>query len=136
MDSNVLLKSKGLKVTKARVAILNILSDSDHSLTVEMIFEKLKDLAIDINLSTVYRCVEQFEEKEIVDKFVLKEGIFSYRLKGEEHKHLLECSICHKEIQVPCPMKQIEELVQSETGFTLMEHNLIMKGVCKDCKKK
>lgn len=136
MDSNVLLKNKGLKVTKARVAILNILSDSDHSLTVEMIFEKLKNLAIDINLSTVYRCVEQFEEKEIVDKFVLKEGIFSYRIKGEEHKHLLECSICHKEIQVPCPMKQIEELVQNETGFTLMEHNLIMKGICKDCKKK
>ncbi len=32
-------------------------------------------------------------------------------------------------------MKQIEELVQSETGFTLTEHNLIMKGVCEECKR-
>ena len=42
----------------------------------------------------------------------------------------------HKEVEIPCPMKQFEEIVQNETGFTLVEHNLIMKGVCEDCKKK
>lgn len=136
MDVNKILKDKGLKVTKARIAILEILHNSSHSMSAEMIYEALKKAGIDRNLSTVYRGMEQFEEKNIIDKFLLNDGVFSYRIKGEDHKHLLECSVCHREIEVPCPMKRIEEMVQTETGFTLMEHNLVMKGVCKECKEK
>ena len=80
--------------------------------------------------------IELFEAKGVVDKFPLNDGRFSYRIRREEHKHILQCSICHKEVEIPCPMKQFEEIVQNETGFTLVEHNLIMKGVCEDCKKK
>ena len=135
MNFDGFLKSKELKVTKSRIAILKVLYEADRSLSVENILEECKKFGVDINLSTVYRGVEAFEEKGIIDKFSLKDGRFSYRIKGDEHKHLLQCSVCHKEIEVPCPMKQIEELVQSETGFTLTEHNLIMKGVCEECKK-
>ena len=46
---------------------------------------------------------------------------------------MLRCSVCHKEVEIPCPMKQFEEIVEKETGFTLTEHNLVMNGVCKDC---
>lgn len=136
MNFDSFLKNKGLKVTKARIAILNVLTNSQKSLSAECILDECKGLGADINLSTVYRALELFEEKGIIDKFSLNEGRFSYRIKGEEHKHLLQCSICHKEIEVPCPMKQIEELMQSETGFTLIEHNLVMKGVCDKCKKR
>lgn len=135
MNFDRFLKSRELKVTKGRIAILKALYESDKSLSVENILDECKKFGVDINLSTVYRGVEAFEEKGIVDKFSLNDGKFSYILKRNEHMHLLQCNICHKEIQVPCPMKQIEELVQSETGFTLTEHNLIMKGVCEQCKK-
>lgn len=136
MDYSNFLKSRGLKVTKGRSAILEILTASDKSITAESIFEECKKKKVDINLSTIYRCVESFEEKGIVDKFSLKDGICSFKLKGEEHKHLLRCSICHKEIEVPCPMSQIKEILQNETGFTLTEHNLVMEGICKKCKDK
>lgn len=135
MNFDRFLKSKELKVTKGRIAILKALYKADRSLSVENILEECKKFGVDINLSTVYRGVEAFEEKGIVDKFSLNDGKFSYILKRDEHKHLLQCNICHKEIEVPCPMKQIEELVQSETGFTLTEHNLIMRGVCEECKR-
>ena len=135
MNFDGFLKSKELKVTKGRIAILKVLYEADRSLSVENILEECKKFGVDINLSTVYRGVEAFEEKGIIDKFSLNNGRFSYRIKGDEHKHLLQCSVCHKEIEVQCPMKQIEELVQSETGFTLTEHNLIMKGVCEECKR-
>ena len=135
MNLNDFLKNKGLKVTKGRIAILETLSTAHKSLSVENILEECKSRGVDINLSTVYRAVELFEEKSIVDKFPLNDGFFVYRIKGDEHKHLLQCSICHKEVEVPCPMKQIEEIMQNETGFTLIEHNLIMKGVCQQCKE-
>ncbi|MDU1856116.1 MAG: transcriptional repressor, partial [Clostridium baratii] len=43
--------------------------------------------------------------------------------------------ICHKEVELNCPMIQIEEIINRQTGFTLTEHNLEMKGVCDECKK-
>lgn len=136
MDYSGFLKSRGLKVTKGRAAILEILAASNKSITAETIFEECKKRNVDINLSTIYRCVESFEDKGIVDKFSLKEGICSFKLKKEEHKHLLKCNICHKEIEVPCPMSQIEEILQAETGFTLTQHKLVMEGICNTCKSK
>lgn len=136
MEFNNLLKRYGLKITKGRLAILKVLTKAKQSISAETIFEQCIRDGVEINLSTVYRAVELFEKKGIVDKFALNDGIFTYKLKGEEHKHLLQCSICNKEVEVPCPMKQVEEVVQNETGFTLTEHNLVMKGVCKECKKK
>lgn len=136
MDYNHFLKSNCLKVTKGRLAILEVLTSSEKSITAEAVFEECKKKNIRINLSTIYRCLESFEEKGMVDKFSLKDGVCSYKLKGEEHKHLLRCSICHKEIEVACPLKQVEEIVQNETGFTVTDHNLVMEGICENCKNK
>lgn len=136
MNLNDFLRDRGIKVTKGRIAILKILLNANKSMSVESILEECKGEGVDINLSTVYRGVELFEEKGIVDKFLLDDGVATYRIKGKDHKHLLKCSVCNKEIEVPCPMKQIEEIVQNETGFTMIEHNLVMKGVCKQCKNK
>jgi Fe2+ or Zn2+ uptake regulation protein len=134
MEYNDFLKKYELKITKGRIAILKVLSKVQKSIEVDAIYEECKNSGVLINLSTVYRALELFEDKDIVVKFVSKDGISSYKFKGEEHKHLLKCSVCKKEIEVPCPMRQIEEIVENDTGFTLVEHNLVMKGVCKDCK--
>lgn len=136
MEYGDYLKRHGLKVTKGRVAILKILVKADKSMEVEQMYEECKGQGININLSTVYRVLEIFDNKDIVEKFVSRDGVFSYKLKGNGHKHLLQCSICHKKVEVPCPMGQIEEMVEDETGFKLMEHNLIMRGICKECREK
>lgn len=136
MDPKEILKEKGIKITKGRIEILNILKNSENSLSAEKIYQINRFNNVNINLSTVYRTLELFEEKEITEKINLNDGIFSYKLKGKTHGHYLECDICHKEVEIPCPMLQIEELVQNSTGFTLTDHDLVMKGVCKDCKAK
>lgn len=134
MNFEEILKNNNLKVTRGRKAILEVLTEADKSLGVESILKECKGKGVSINLSTVYRALEMFEDKGIVDKFTVNDGISSYKLKGKEHKHMLQCSICHKQVEVPCPMKQVEEIVESETGFVLTEHNLIMKGVCEQCR--
>lgn len=134
MNFEEILKKNNLKVTRGRKAILEVLTEADKSLGVESILKECKGKGVSINLSTVYRALEMFEDKGIVDKFIVNDGISSYKLKGKEHKHMLQCSICHKQVEVPCPMKQVEEIVESETGFVLTEHNLIMKGVCEQCR--
>lgn len=136
MEPKEILKEKGLKITKGRIEILNILKNSENSLSAEKIYQIYRDNNININLSTIYRTLELFEEKEITEKIILNDGVFSYKLKGKTHRHHLKCDICHKEVDIPCPMLQVQEMVQNSTGFTLTDHDLVMKGVCKDCKKK
>nr|WP_156211454.1 transcriptional repressor [Clostridium butyricum] len=134
VESQEFLKSKNIKVTRGRIEILDILKNAESSLSAEKIYLLSREKSININLSTVYRTLELFEEKQITEKITLTDGVFAYKLKKKTHRHHLRCDVCHKEIDIPCPMSQIEEMVQSETGFTLTEHDLVMKGVCKECK--
>ena len=136
MEPKEILKRKEIKITKGRIEILNILKNSENTLSAEKIHQIYRCNDININLSTIYRTLDLFEEKEITEKITLNDGVFSYKLKGSTHIHHLECDICHKEVEIPCPMLQVQEMVQNSTGFTLTDHDLFMKGVCKDCKKK
>lgn len=136
MEPIEIFKLKEIKITKGRIEILNILENSENSLSAEKIYQICRDNNMNINLSTIYRTLELFEDKDLIEKITQYDGVFSYKLKGETHRHHLECDICHKEVEIPCPMLQIQEMVQNTTGFTLTDHDLVMKGVCEDCKKK
>lgn len=135
MNSIEILKKNGMKNTSARIAILDLLMSKNKCFSVEELYNECIKECININLSTIYRTLEIFEEKSLVDKLNLGDGKHSYSFKNGGHKHILECSLCHKEIEVDCPMKQIEELLKNKTGFTMTEHQLYMKGVCDDCKE-
>lgn len=136
MNSELYLKNKNIKVTKARIEVLDLLLNIEHAVSADFIYEKFKEDNISVDLSTIYRTLELLESKNIVDKFDLGNGKYNYVLKKEVHKHILECSLCHKEIEIECPMLQIEEIIKNKTGFTLTEHELKIKGVCEECKKK
>jgi Fur family transcriptional regulator, ferric uptake regulator len=135
MNSIDILKQNKIKVTAPRKVILDIILNLNKSSSAEDIFKQCVNSAENINLSTVYRTLEIFEKKKLIDKFHLGDGKYSYTYKKDTHKHVLECSLCHMEIEVECPMKQIEELIKNKTGFTMMEHQLYIRGICDDCKK-
>lgn len=130
-----ILKEHGIKVTKSRLAILEILINNEDAVTVDYIYELCIKNGITIDLSTVYRTMDILENKDIIDKINLGEGKYNYKLKKDVHKHTLECYLCHKEVQIECPMVQIEQIIKNKTGFTLMEHELKIKGICDACKK-
>lgn len=136
MNADVFLQNNNIKVTKARLYIYTLLYNSNDAVTAEYIFNKSKEDNIDINLSTVYRTLEVFEKNKILERFNIGENGFVYSLIKNKHSHILKCSVCNKEIEFPCPMKQIEEMVKAQTGFTFIEHNIVFKGICKECSKK
>ena len=136
MNWEKLLKDKKIKVTKARIDILNILEKSNKSLTAEHIYSICCEHNKDVNISTIYRSLELFEEKHIVDKVFLPEGINGFSLKKDSHKHKLRCEVCNKEILVDCPIKQIEEIINCEAGFKITDHSITLSGICEECNEK
>jgi Fe2+ or Zn2+ uptake regulation protein len=135
MNSVEILKNNRMKSTLARITILDLLLGKNKCFSAEELYNECIKYNININLSTIYRTLEVFQEKDLIDKLNLGDGKHSYSFKNNSHKHKLECSLCHKEIEVDCPMKQIEELLKNKTGFTMTEHQLYIKGVCDDCKE-
>lgn len=133
MDIKELLRSHGLKVTKPRWTILEILSESSHGLDAETIREEAQKRKLYINLSTVYRTLDLLEEINMVVKFDLGDNKNTFLLKRDHHMLSMTCEVCHKEVDLECPMSKIEELISRETGFDIREHHLELKGVCRDC---
>ncbi|MDT8719108.1 transcriptional repressor [Clostridium sp. 19966] len=131
-----LLKEKNIKITSARKVILNILEEADEAVSAEYVYEKCTEIGDNINLSTVYRTLETFEEKGIVKKFNLGDDRYSYSISHDEHKHIVECNMCHKCVEVECPIQVFEEIIKNKTGFTIMEHDFHIKGICKQCRDK
>ncbi len=133
MDIKLYLKEKNIKVTKGRVFILNVLEQAETAVSADLIYEKCKAAGSELDLSTVYRNLELLESTGIIEKFDLGDGKYNYIIKDISHNHTLQCDLCHKRIEIDCPMVQIQEMIKSKTGFTLLEHELKLKGICNEC---
>ncbi len=136
MKMEEFLKGFGIKVTKPRLMLMEILNSSAGAMDAESIARLCKEKKFDIDFSTIYRNLELFLSKGIVERFDLGNGKYSYIIKKEDHKHMLQCRLCHKEIEIDCPMQQIEELIKNKTGFSSIEHQLKIEGICQECTHK
>lgn len=129
------LKEKNIKITKARKNILEIMLFSKEAINANTIHELLIKDDIKIDLSTVYRTLDLLESKKIINKFDLGNNMYNYAINKNAHKHTIECDLCHKKMVIDCPIPQIEEQIKAKTGITLTESHVILKGICKECKK-
>lgn len=136
MNTTQTLKKHSIKITKPRVAIYEILDQELQGIEADYIYNRCLEENISLNLSTVYRTLDLFEEKNLIEKYDLGEKKYNYSLIRHGHHHIVECDRCHKVINLDCPMKQIEDLITKETGFHLTEHHLEMKGICRECMEK
>lgn len=137
MELEERLKSSGLKNTKSRKAILEILIGSEQPISAEQIFLALKEKDVKTNLSTVYRTLESLESKDLITKISIMDDdrmLFEYNQLG--HRHYVVCISCKKIITVHnCPLHAYEKTIEKETDFNIIGHKLYLYGYCKGCQK-
>ncbi|QHW30250.1 transcriptional repressor [Paenibacillus rhizovicinus] len=135
------LQSQGYKLTPQREATVRVLleNEADH-LSAEDVFMLVKDIAPEIGLATVYRTLELLSELHVVEKLNFGDGVARYDLRTDNNKHHHHHLIC-----VQCgTMSEIledwlgplEERLEREYGFTVVDHRLDFQGVCKNCRAK
>lgn len=132
------LNSHGIKATWQREAILTILKSSRIPMTINQIKESLSKADEAMNLSTIYRVLDVFEEKGIIKKTVPLEPAQSvYQYNRHVHQHHLICTICGTILVIEgCPLGDYESRISHETGYTIDRHQLELYGVCPDCQTK
>ncbi len=145
MDINVkdvkeILKEEGYKLTTQRKAILDaILENHEKHLNPEEIYNIVKIKYPDIGIATVYRTLQLFEKLNIVCRVNFDDGYNRYELNynTEEHQHHhLVCLNCGNVIEVKMDLLEIlENEIEREYGFSIVDHNVKFFGYCSDCQK-
>jgi Fur family ferric uptake transcriptional regulator len=126
----------GLKNTPSRDAIYHLLED--QLLTADQVFQKLIAKGFSLSFSTVYRILEKFVEKGIVEAVKLQgEASVLYQVVSTHHHHQLVCTRCHQiETIEECPIDAFEQMIAKQHKFTIESHQMILYGICDHCKQK
>lgn len=131
------LRQKSRKVTGPRQAVLQILRDHSHPMSVKEIYAGLP--GGDCNLATVYRCIHMLQGMGMVKRFDFGDNVARFELLAEGddgHHHHLICTGCAEVIELEdCGMCELESLIASRNGFQRVTHKLEFFGICPDCQK-
>ena len=124
--------------TKQKQLILSILKNSNKPMSINEVYQTVKEFAPNIAKSTIYRNVDSLIKQDLVDKYFLSDTELFYKIKNDthEHKHYVICDECKRMFDLPvCPIHQIQSNMLEE-GFTITDHYIQISGICKDCKKR
>ncbi len=139
-----MLRDKGLNVTSQRLSVLDVLArHQDEHLTTEDIYELVKADDPEIGLTTIYRTVQLLVDMQLVERVNLDDGCVRYEIgeffHGEEqhqHHHLI-CRTCGRVIPFKNDLlDDLEERIEAETGFHVVDHELYFYGQCRECREK
>jgi len=131
----LLLKSKGLKITPARTAVLNILTNQKKPVSVSTLVESLAKKSI--NFSTVYRTLETLEQVEIIRKVLVSQKQSFYELADIHDHHHLICTKCEKVEEIELQKQDFKKVVlkKSRQFSQLSTKTIELFGVCNSCEK-
>ena len=129
------LSRAGLRITKQRRAMLEVLADAQNPLSAEETHSELPNATCD--LVTVYRSLDQLERIGVLQLGVRENGTKVYCLShGHDHHHHLTCRACGRTERVDLCMGEELNQVGYSFGFTDLTHVMEVFGTCPDCKEK
>lgn len=103
------------------------------------IAELIRACSPGIDRASVYRTVALFERLNIVKRLQIG---WKYRLEVSDdfqhHHHHFHCLGCGKVIAMPedAALEKRLQLLADEQGFTPEDHQLEIRGLCKNCREK
>ena len=122
--------------TKQRKIILETLKEyplhPNANQLVELIVNKYKDFSV----ATVFRNLKQLAEEGIIKKIDGLDNTTHFDHNIHQHYHFL-CKKCGKIYDVSDNIApELIKKAESETGFIIEEHDIILQGICKNCIEK
>ena len=130
------LKEAGLKTTLPRLRILSILEGSQGHFTAEEVYKSLLDAGEEIAFATVYRVLTQFEDAGLVLRHNFEGGRSVFELDdGEHHDHMV-CVKCNTVTEFyDAEIEERQKAVAKKHNFQLLDHSLILYGICESCQE-
>ncbi|HWQ59228.1 MAG TPA: Fur family transcriptional regulator [Clostridia bacterium] len=137
-DPGCELSRCGLRNTRPRAMVLDILEKSPTPLSAEQIYLALRARGVSVNLSTVYRVLEALVDKSLAGKVNIPgdpRAFFEY--SRASHRHYLICLGCREMRALErCPLAGYEKALADETDYAISGHKLVVYGYCPACRER
>ena len=131
------LKKRGIRLTRQRQILLELLDKSGQHLDAEQLYKQAKERDSKINRVTVYRTLKMLKQGQLVDELDLMhhEGDQHYyetRMK-QEHAHVV-CLRCGKvEEFYGEPLHRLRRQIETHFGFQILVARTEVGGYCSHC---
>lgn len=145
MDSKLdnilnILKSRKLKQTFQRKAIIAVFLENDKHMKPEEVFDRVKDKGI--GLATVYRTLELLEEMNIVKVIGIgKDRYYELKRFSEKYVHVnFKCSICGKiydyeDKKLVLDIVALMHYTENQYNAEINDIIVLMNGICSECRR-
>ncbi|HEY2551697.1 MAG TPA: Fur family transcriptional regulator [Streptosporangiaceae bacterium] len=127
------LRGAGLRVTAARVALLEMVRGSDH-LGVEALAARVRDRVGHVSVQAVYDALNALTAAGLIRRIEPAGSPARYEGRiGDNHHHVV-CRSCGAMADVDCAVGETPCLTASDDhGFSIDEAEVIYWGLCPGC---
>lgn len=135
-DFPQLLHQAGLRVTPQRVAICQLLANTETHPTANDIFLELKDKYPYLSLATIYNTLDVLVGMGAVNALG-SIGDDKVHFDGNTSPHInLACIKCHKIVDLHTKeINQLNTEINQRSGFKVLGSRVLYYGICPDCQK-
>jgi len=131
------LRDHGLPVTAQRLAIAEVLLQSERHLSADDVATELSSRQSGIGLATIYRTIELLLKSGLLVERDFGEGFRRFEPARDipHHEHLL-CTVCGTVHEFRDErLERMTTLVAEGNGFARQRHRLVIYGVCGNCQR-
>ena len=118
--------------TKQKQAIRDSFTVADRPLSPDEVLALAKKHVAGMSIATVYRNIGSLVEDGWLTPVALPGTSSRYEVAGKKHHHHFQCQDCEKVFELSgCDFAVKPQLPK---GFRMTGHELVLYGVCADCR--
>ena len=132
-ETEDLLRDKGLRATRPRVAVLSAVYEHPHADT-NLIIGAVRDDLGDVSPQAVYDGLRALTDAGLVRHIQPPGSVARYESRvGDNHHHIV-CRSCGAIADVDCAVGDAPCMTASnDHGFTIDETEVVHRGLCPEC---
>lgn len=119
-----------MRNTKQKECILNFINRVYCHPTANDVYLEVKKEISNISLGTVYRLLNKLSEDGKIKRIKMTDNIDRFDRIDNFHAHFL-CQKCNNVYD----LSDFKDLDISKTDHLVVDYEINLKGICKDCKK-
>jgi Fur family transcriptional regulator, stress-responsive regulator len=135
MNGEQALRDRGLRVTRPRLAVLDVLSESRSHLDVDEITARVRDRLESVSVQAVYDVLGALTAAGLARRIAPAGAPARYEARAGDNHHHLVCRLCGSITDVDCAAGSAPCLEPIDTdGFVVDEAEVTYWGVCAACR--
>jgi Fur family ferric uptake transcriptional regulator len=129
-----LLRQAGIRMTLARLAVLNVLHEQKEAMTVEEIFNQLQHHNTPLSLGTVYGTLKHLHDAGVIYAHMEQGRKLLYSMQDEQPVGSMSCVTCgRKQSMDDKRILRAVEQACADQGVKLEMYRLNVSVVCEEC---